>query len=295
MRILALMTDGFGGRGGIARFNHNFFEALSSLPGVEKITILTRTQWDDVAKIPEKVRQERPDVSKTRYVLHSLKKMVWDGPFDMIFCGHINLIIPAVFIGKLFNRPVWLQLHGIEAWTKPPWLKRWACEHVWGVTAVSRYTRRKFLSWSGMDPGFVKVLPCCHVNNHEYRASAAAALRSKLDLISGKIILSVGRMDPHEKYKGFDLVIKALPGLLKIIPNAVYLIVGEGRDRLRLESLARQEGVFDKVLFAGFVKEEALTAYYQAADVFVMPSRGEGFGIVYLEAMAAGLSVIALN
>jgi glycosyltransferase involved in cell wall biosynthesis len=78
-------------------------------------------------------------------------------------------------------------------------------------------------------------------------------------------------------------------------PEAVYIIVGDGDDRSRLESLARECGVVDQVCFAGRVAPEQLPDYYRLADVLVMPSTGEGFGIVFLEAMASGVRVIGGN
>jgi len=99
-------------------------------------------------------------------------------------------------------------------------------------------------------------------------------------------------------------VLRALPQVLKEIPNITYVIVGDGDDRPRLESLAQQLGVLDHVVFAGRVSNAELRAYYQNCEVFVMPAKtvlddrspkGEGFGIVFLEAMAFGKPVIGPN
>jgi phosphatidyl-myo-inositol dimannoside synthase len=90
-----------------------------------------------------------------------------------------------------------------------------------------------------------------------------------------------------------DEVMQALPGLLADHPDLVYLIGGEGPDRPRLEARARALGIADRVIFAGRIAEEEKLAHYHLADAYVMPSRGEGFGIVILEAMAAGLPTLA--
>src|SRR5581483_442399 len=70
-------------------------------------------------------------------------------------------------------------------------------------------------------------------------------------------------------------------------------VVGDGNDRARLEAKAAQLGLSDRVVFAGYVPDEEKAAHYRLADAFVMPGRGEGFGIVYLEAMACGVPVVA--
>ncbi|RLF49722.1 MAG: hypothetical protein DRN20_01380 [Thermoplasmata archaeon] len=108
--------------------------------------------------------------------------------------------------------------------------------------------------------------------------------------IRGYVVLFVGRLVRH---KGVDYLIKSA----KYVPNAKFLIVGDGNMRPYLEDLARKEGVKDRVIFAGKVKDEMLPEYYNAADVLVLPSisRLEAFGIVLLEAMACGKPVIATD
>jgi glycosyltransferase involved in cell wall biosynthesis len=86
-----------------------------------------------------------------------------------------------------------------------------------------------------------------------------------------------------------DEVMQAMPDLLPDIPNLVYLIGGSGPDRPRLEAKAKALGLADRIIFAGRISEEEKLAHYHLADAYVMPSRGEGFGIVILEAMAAGI------
>ena len=107
--------------------------------------------------------------------------------------------------------------------------------------------------------------------------------------------MTVSRLASSERYKGHDRVIRSLPQVLLHHPEAIYLIVGDGDDRPRLEALASEFAVQDKVRFAGPVAGEELPDYYRLADVLVMPSTGEGFGIVFLEAMACAIDVIGGN
>jgi glycosyltransferase involved in cell wall biosynthesis len=105
--------------------------------------------------------------------------------------------------------------------------------------------------------------------------------------------MTMGRLAPEERYKGFDETIMAMPRLLTRFPKLKYLVVGDGGDRTRLETKARDLGVSDCVIFTGKIPESEKVAHYNLVDVYVMPSSGEGFGIVLLEAAACGVPVIA--
>jgi phosphatidylinositol alpha-1,6-mannosyltransferase len=111
-------------------------------------------------------------------------------------------------------------------------------------------------------------------------------------LQSSKVILTMGRLASAERYKGFDQVIELMRSLLRRFPNLKYLIIGEGDDRSRLEAKAEALGVSANVIFAGHISEAEKVAHYNLADVYVMPSTGEGFGIVLIEAAACGVPVV---
>ncbi len=102
-------------------------------------------------------------------------------------------------------------------------------------------------------------------------------------------------MSSSERYKGHDLVMEALPGLIAAGHDVVYVIAGEGDDRPRLEGLAYDTGIGDLVRFVGALPRATLIDAYRMADLFVMPSTGEGFGIAFLEAMACGTPALGLD
>jgi phosphatidylinositol alpha-1,6-mannosyltransferase len=106
------------------------------------------------------------------------------------------------------------------------------------------------------------------------------------------VLLTVARFDQGDRYKGHDTVLAALEHVAGRVPDLDYVIVGDGDDRGRLEGLARQRGLQQRVHFAGQVSDSELLDYYRLANVFVMPSAKEGFGIVFLEAAQTGLPVI---
>jgi glycosyltransferase involved in cell wall biosynthesis len=140
----------------------------------------------------------------------------------------------------------------------------------------------------------VKVLP--NTVDPQYHPGPKPAYLLERHAAGGKkVLMTVSRLANSEQYKGHDHVIRTLPRLLAQHPDTIYLIVGDGDDRPRLESLAVECGVLKNVQFAGLVPSAELPDYFRLADVFVMPSTGEGFGIAFLEAMASGIRVIGGN
>jgi glycosyltransferase involved in cell wall biosynthesis len=120
-----------------------------------------------------------------------------------------------------------------------------------------------------------------------------AALAERYGLAGRRVVMTLGRLAGSERYKGFDEVLEAMPALIGQVPEIIYVIAGDGGDRGRLEEKAVSLGIADHVVFTGMVAEEEKAALYRLADAYVMPSRGEGFGFVLLEAMACGVPTIA--
>jgi phosphatidylinositol alpha-1,6-mannosyltransferase len=123
----------------------------------------------------------------------------------------------------------------------------------------------------------------------------AGDLRRAWGIADKRILLTVGRMDTRERYKGHDLVIQALPHLVANGHDVHYVVLGDGHDTARLKALAIDTGVAERVHFKGAAGSNLLADAYRAADLFVMPSKGEGFGIAFLEAMACGTPALGLD
>jgi len=110
-----------------------------------------------------------------------------------------------------------------------------------------------------------------------------------------RVLLTIGRLPGNERYKGHDRVINLLNRLSREMPDLLYLIVGDGTDRPRLEELVRRTGNEERVVFAGRIPESEKVDHYNVSDAFAMPSLSEGFGFVFLEAAACGLPVLGGN
>jgi phosphatidylinositol alpha-1,6-mannosyltransferase len=293
LHLLALVTDAFGGQGGIAQYNRDLLIALGDFETCNRIVVLPRHGRANPSELPTGVNQLAP-AGKYGFILAAVRAAIAEGPFDVVFCGHVHLAPLAATLGALLGRPLWIQLHGTEAWGPLTRAQRWAAERAALITAVSRYTRRQFLAISSIDPTRVRVLPNT-VDRRFTPRQKPKYLLERFGLREKKVLLTVGRLAAAERGKGHDRVLETLPELLKTHPDLVYLVIGEGDDRERLQALARQGGLMDAVVFAGYIVPDELPDYYRLADVFVMPSTQEGFGIVFLEAAASGLAVIGGN
>ncbi len=289
MKILALVTDGFGASGGIGQYNRDLALTFSQNSRVRGLAVVSRFGNEKAARVAG-INQGGSHAHWLPWSLTALRKALQMRP-DVIFCGHLYAAPLAALVARSLSIPLWLQLHGTEAWTaKSPTVRR-ASETATLVTSVSRYTRSRFLEWCNISPTRVKVLSNTFTAATE-KPTRPSALAADLGLSGRRVILTVGRLSAAERYKGQDRIIAALPAVLAQHPDAIYLVVGSGDDRARLSALAQTTAVADKVIFASDVSVEQLPDYYALADVFVMPSTGEGFGIVFLEAAALGIPVI---
>ena len=292
MRVLALVTDAYGGGGGIAQANRDLFEAMVKLDPNNNVVVYPRFgNAKNSANVPGGVIQQGACGNKILYSLNVLSLFPPRNYYDFIFCGHLFMAPLAQLLSWKLGVPYWIHIHGIEAWKKPGKAVARSVESARLITSVSRYTRREFLGWADIDPQKVCVLPNT-VNQRFSPGNRSDELIARYGLQGKRILLTVGRISEKERYKGHDRVISALAPIAKIYPDLLYVIAGDGDDRPRLEKLSRDLQVEDRVKFIGPPSEQDLLDLYRSADVFVMPSTGEGFGIVFLEAAMSGLPVI---
>ena len=289
--MLALVPDAYGGRGGIAQYNRDFLGAIAEMNILSSITVLPR-QAPDPAKPPRGIHQQRAHGGRIGYSLAALRTALVQSA-DLVFCGHLFMAPLAALIARFKGAKLIVQTHGIEAWSRPSKLQRAAVEQADLVLSVSRHTRASVLSWAAIAPERVLVVP--NTVREMFTPGDGSAQRAALGLRGKRVLLTVGRMHSGERYKGHDRVIAAIPELVKKGHDLCYLVVGEGDDRSRLEALAIQLGVSDRVKFLGATEPQTLLEIYRVADLFVMPSTGEGFGVSFLEAMACGTPALGLD
>jgi len=294
MRVLMLLSDGFGGWGGIAKFNRDFLAAVSSHAATSAVVAVPRRIVGPVGELPEKLDYRRSaSAGRWAFLAEVARLAAGGGPFDVVVCGHINLAPLAWILGSVKRAPVLMIIHGVDAWQPTTRaVTNFAARRVDGVIAVSQTTLERFRSWADVKGAGGSVLPNT-VSVELFRpAPVNDELRARYGLRGRTVLMTLARLDAQERYKGIDEVMRALTSLAEDIPDIAYLIVGDGTDRARLEAEARRLEVADRVVFAGRVDEERKADHYRLADAFVMPGSGEGFGIVYLEALACGVPVV---
>ena len=295
MKTIVLIPDAFGGRGGIAKFNRDFLTSLCTYNQVKEVIAIPRRIVDPLDSLPKKLTYVTSGLNgKISYALAILRTVQQNRKFDLIVCGHINFLPFAYLVSIWTKTPIFIVLHGIEAWqSSPNWLANNLVNQIDGLISVSELTQNRFLNWARIDNVKKIILPNT-VNLNSYRPADKNHKLLKFYQLEGKLVLlTLGRLDHKERYKGFDEVLQVLPTLINEIQNIVYMVVGEGSDRQRLEGKVKFLGLEKYVIFTGFVPEAEKADYYRLADAFVMPSKGEGFGIVFLEAMACGIPVVA--
>lgn len=288
LRCFALVGDAFGGRGGIAQYNRDFLNALVASGRVASISILPRHAPDPVSA-PEIVHQMTPR-GRIGFAIAGLVSGLTQ-PADVVFCGHVHFARMACLIARKWRAKLVMQAHGVEIWSRPK--VAWsAIQKSDLILCVSRHTRSVMCAQAAVEPDRVVVLSNTVANM--FTPGDGSKFRQRRGLGNKRLLLTVGRLASAERYKGHDRVISTMPAILAQGYDLMYLIAGDGDDRHRLEQLAREYGVEDRVQFLGALAADQLVEAYRAADVFVMPSTGEGFGISYLEAMACGTPALGL-
>ncbi|HUR00485.1 MAG TPA: glycosyltransferase family 4 protein [Gemmatimonadaceae bacterium] len=294
IRILALVTDAYGGTGGIAQYNRDFLEAVAAHEGVNEIVVLPRVIARVMQPRPKSViHVESAANSKVRYLAKVAQLTSRPNRFDLIICGHVHLLPAAWLAARRCGAKVLLMVYGLEVWTKRSWPMRYMLRRTDAVVAISAFTTGKMREWVSIPENRIFLVPN-GIDLSEYTPGPKNEdLRQKLRLGPGPILLTLGRMDADEKAKGFDEVLEAIPSLLEDFPTLTYCLAGDGTDRARLEQKAGTLGVGEHCVFTGYVDEAAKLDLYRLSDLYVMPSRLEGFGYVFLEALAAGVPVVA--
>lgn len=290
------------GTGGIQTLSRFFVKALcETYPGA-KIRVITKNDYpppgDPLLELPVQffTVAEAPGPLRT-VALAALGLFLGlvDGP-AFALTTHVHFLPVLSLLRMLRGTRCAAVLHGVEAWELHGRARIQALQQADALLAVSEFTRQEVIRRFGLRPEQVDLAP----NTYEVRGFSPGPKPEYLLRRYGlspeqPVVLTVGRLERGDSYKGHREIMAALPELRRQFPAIRYVIVGDGNDRPFLEQIARERGVAQEVIFAGRVPADELADHYRLCDVFAMPSWGEGFGIVYLEAMASGKPVVAGN
>lgn len=312
MHIWAPEIDSFGG--GIGAFSRELIRGLSDLG--HELQLLSSVdgpgQW---GRLPLWGPGDFPRVAtRPAFAAGALAYAVRQRPHHII-STHLNFGPVAQIAKRTMGIPFTLVAHGIDVNQGLSHTRRGALRVADRVLAVSDWTRQRLLRLGGIDPSRISILPNT-VDEHRFSLGPRPArlLRRYNIKENERVVLSVGRLDRSDRLvdksgrtpdarpnsrapgnKGYDRVLQAFSQVLAQCGPVRYVVAGDGDDRQRLESLVIELGLDQAVTFAGFVSADELADHYRLADVFAMPSNGEGFGIVFLEAMSCGIPVLAGN
>lgn len=295
--VLYLFPQLFGAPGGIQAVCHDILRAMiRGWPSASHRALLYQDR-----EVPARAGEAYGDArflacgtargaSRLRYARAFAGAVMRRRP-SLIVAGHAGLAPLAGLSKRLVGVPFIVWLYGVEIGRLRGRSGLAALRRADRLVAISRHTRRELAAVAPAASSRSVVLPCAV--GDRFGPGGGGAVRRRLGLDRAPMLLTVARYDAGESYKGYDLVLRALPAVLARCPQTRYVLVGQGDDLPRVRALARDLGVGDAVIFAGAVSDYELPAWYAACDLFVMPSRGEGFGLVYVEALACGKPVIA--
>jgi glycosyltransferase involved in cell wall biosynthesis len=277
-RVLVL-TPTIDGHDGLSALARQFTEALAAALPDARLEVLSLTEPAPGGRRGA-VAVHGCGGSRASFVSRAFAR-AWraDRP-DIVVAMHAHLLpaaAPLVWAGvRLVS-----VLVGVESWRRFGWLEAWTFARASRVIAISEHTGRRFRQ---ANPGFAScAIDVCWPATPELPAPeiAAPAQPSPYALI-------VGRMSREERYKGHDRLLDVWPAVQSRVPGARLVVASAGDDAERLRGRARALGLDGVVRFVGPVEPARLAALYRDAAVVVLPSTHEGFGFVFLEAMASG-------
>lgn len=292
LKVLAISPDYPPAIGGIQLLFHRVLKYASQLQ-TRVVTITPQraatanvAAGEDVVRVPL-IRDHRLEVILMNGA--AVREALRFRP-DLVLSAHIVCTPAAATIARILRVPTVLYVHGKEVGASPG-IARFGLRTSSAVIAVSSYTRSLALQ-AGVDETKVHVIPP--------GVDTSDPVRSERRRLDRPTVLTVARLE--DRYKGHDVMVRALPLIRARVPDAQWVIIGDGQLRGEILELAESIGVADSVVMLGSVSDAERNLWLDQSHVFAMPSRlpagraaGEGFGIVYLEAGVHGLPVVAGN
>jgi phosphatidyl-myo-inositol dimannoside synthase len=285
-----VVTPRYGGADGVSAVTRAYVDAVRSM-GIPSIDVWALDEGAQSESCTTQAVSDARDLAlrlrsaggrRLLFASYGLRERSV-GADTLVIVQHVHLMPPVLPLVARGARLL-LVLHGIEAWTRLRRLERAACRRAWKVAAVSAHTARRFRD-ANPDLAALQVDVCAPGLPPPGAADPEA--------VPGPYALIVARMQATERYKGHDELLEVWPMVNEKVPAARLVIAGGGDDRERLERKAASPGLAGAVRFEGVVTDRRLQALYRDAAVFVMPSPNEGFGLVFVEAMRAGIPCIA--
>lgn len=294
---VVLVPELFRATGGVQVFSRRMIAALDSLWG-RPVPVISRN--DRRQDCPPDFLEGRHFTgaghapAALRRIVVASACLTASAPFFISTHPHFAPLLRILRQGR--DTPFLSVAHGIDVWNIAGSKIAWGLAGADCILPVSRYTEHCLREQIGAASPPMEWFPNTFDQDRFHPGAPSLKWRERLEIPpAATVILSVCRLARSEHAKGYDKILEALPHLVSHYPDLFWVLAGKGDDQDRISGRARQLGVQDHCRFTGFVPDEGLADLYRSADLFVLPSQKEGFGIVFLEAAACGLSVIAGN
>ena len=253
-----------------------YFQSLSDPPGTQEFEAADK-----------KICLRGFGRSKVQFVLSAIRQSGQRA--RVVLAAHPNLALPVVAMKRFSPRLKTIVMsHGVEVWKPLPLMRRLALLSADLVLAPSRDTAQKLAEFQGVPPAKIRKLAWPLNPGFLRMAETPSSLPLPNGFPQGRVILTVGRWAASERYKGADGLIRAMAQLRMKFPGLYLVAVGDGDDLSRFKKIAVDSGVSESVRFLTGLSREEIAACYARCEIFALPSTGEGFGLVFLEAMAFG-------
>jgi phosphatidyl-myo-inositol dimannoside synthase len=299
-KISFFVLTTFSHMGGIEKFNRAFIKALADLSSSLHLETSLAGMYDQAfdRNYTQQQTYHPFNGKRLKFVLWAIRQSLKQ---DVIILGHLNLALIGVFVKRIApKKKLIIICHGIEVFEPVMGLKKKALQQADHILAVSSFTKQQLVTRQSLPVEKITVFPNTIDPFFKFPVdfTKPAYLQERYGIAPHeKVILTLTRLNSNEGYKGYDTLVTILPELLKQTIPFKYILAGkaDAAELQRMNTLIASLGLEQQVIMPGFIADEEVTDHYLLADVFVMPSKGEGFGIVYTEAMACGLPVIAGN
>jgi phosphatidyl-myo-inositol dimannoside synthase len=293
-RVVWAVTGICGVTGGIASANRNVLDALVELAEERDCELcvlsLLETSGDRPADLPARMRFEAFSGDKRRFTAALFRRV----PARGLFCfDHVRLAVPLLPLAATGLARTVIFAHGSEAWKRLRRGSRWALSCASLCLTNSSYTLNKMRERIpniraaacplGLAPDFPLAPTPPAPDRERFEMAAADGIARNL---GERVLLAVARMHPDEREKGHYALLAVLPQLLRAEPGVQMVFAGPGDDRNAIAAKARSLGVGARVFLPGYLSATELRRAYARCYAFAMPSRQEGFGLAYLEAMS---------
>jgi len=301
-KIILFTLQTFSTTGGIQKMTRTLGHAIHQIAETNNWDFSMYSAYDaDTDLMPQYLPAENFkgfDGNREAFTLKAINKGVRS---DIVILSHINLAVVGLLIKRLHPKcKIWLVAHGIEVWRPLSMWQNAILKRCDKVICVSNFTKQQMINLHKTDADSCVVLNNAidpFMNLPTTFAKPQHLLKKYNLTVNSPVIFTLTRLAATEQYKGHEQVINIIGKLKTKFPGIKYILSGkyDADEGIRIKELIAHNNVEQQVILTGFLDEKELPDHFLLADLFVLPSKKEGFGIVFIEALACGLPVICGN